>query len=188
MLKKDFLHTRATQTLNRDKENELKYMFEVSTVPKIVLIHNDQYHVFHKSSIKGLEDFTEFINGGYLRVRAVPLPEKKTTLEKFWFLNKSAIDLAISYLDTFGLSWVSYEIKVGIVLLAFMLPFIFALLWVLMPQMGPKISPQRKKEIFRVMREKIRKRRQVHEEPENDQEDEEMGILNAADIDRTKSS
>ena len=142
-------------------------MFEISSIPKIVIVKNGKYYN-HNKKLKILEDFTAFINDGYLKSPALPLAERKTMLEKIWFLNKSALDVAIGYLDTFGLELLPYRFKVAIVLAVVLSPLIGVLIWLFGPGSGPKMTVEKRAEILAKSKERIRRMKTGEAESESE--------------------
>ena len=127
---------------------------------------------------KMLEDFNRFVNGEFRNSPGIPLSKSKSTVEKIWFLNKSAINIAIAYLDTFGLEALPYQLKVVVVLAIFLSPLIGVLIWILAPRSGPRMSKERRDEILAKAKEKVRLMREK-EKAENKGEDPEDEELNS---------
>ena len=160
-------------------------MFDVDSIPKIIIIKQGKYYVLSKK-VKSLEDITEFLNEGYKKYESNPLPERKSTWMKIWFLNKGAINLAISFLDSFGIEAWPYPLKVAALFALLLAPFIGIMIWALYPYSGPKLSKERKAQIFATMKEKIKQRREAKEDEEEDELDTQR--INTADMDKVKSN
>ncbi len=133
-------------------------MFEVVAIPTVVIISQNNYYIFGKKA-KLVKDFTDFLTGGFRDAQAIPLPERKSALGKLWFINRAAIEIGVSHLDTFGLEGLPHGAKVAIVLVITMAPFVGALIWACGPYTGQGITKERKEEIMAILREKARERK-----------------------------
>ncbi len=108
--------------LSREEESELKSQFDVNDVPSIRLYKEGQMYSYRHE--KTLAAFTKYVDAGYTSAYHQRIPGRKGFLAKALDYIFDTLEGYVQVMDNYGMYFAPRGVKMAIILIIFMLPFV----------------------------------------------------------------